>query len=214
MYICIHTYTHVCICIYICIYGYSIIKSFLQCFTIVAIGSTRGRKPKLLFEATLELLIGLLQEDHAKQSGNPRQRPSQRARQALQRTSAQTSLHNGYGWQFKLERMASSHAHTKLATREWLWMSCLMLREHQKGNPEERNLCQSLSKQTSKGLQSYCWWMESHDKSCQESEAAYKDSEPPERVSSCRWYSHKWCWKRSCQVQALVQGKMEHGENS
>ena len=109
------------------IYGYSIIKSFLQCFTIVAIGSTRGRKPKLLFEATLELLIGLLQEDHAKQSGNPRQRPSQRARQALQRTSAQTSLHNGYGWQFKLERMASSHAHTKLATREWLWMFCLML---------------------------------------------------------------------------------------
>ena len=78
-------------------------------------------------DPTLELLIGLLQEDHAKQSGNPRQRPSQTARQALQRTSAQTSLHNGYGWQFKLERMASSHAHTKLATREWLWMFCLML---------------------------------------------------------------------------------------
>ena len=45
IYMCIYMY------IYVYIYGYSIIKSFLQCFTIVAIGSTRGKKPKLLFEA-------------------------------------------------------------------------------------------------------------------------------------------------------------------
>ena len=51
IYIYMYIYIYVYIYMYIYIYGYSIIKSFLQCFTIVAIGSTRGKKPKLLFEA-------------------------------------------------------------------------------------------------------------------------------------------------------------------